>query len=230
MVRDLAAAAPIVGVSTAPTWWLLGRSASHLALVGLLYGLLVWSLARWLPRDAPGPGIGAANRVTLLRAALVLPVLALALQPVALGAGGYWWVIVLSTVAMVLDGVDGRVARRTGTETSFGARFDMELDAALILALSVLVWASGKAGGWVLVVGLMRYGFVAGAWVVPALGRPLSESFRRKAVCVVQGVALLVALGPIIPSPMASLVCAAALAALTWSFAVDVRWLLRPRP
>jgi phosphatidylserine synthase len=37
---------------------------------------------------------------------------------VALGAGGYWWVIVLSTVAMVLDGVDGRVARRTGTETS----------------------------------------------------------------------------------------------------------------
>ena len=77
---------------------------------------------------------------------------------------------------------------------------------------------------------LAVYGFVAGAWAIPALRRPLPESFRRKAVCVVQGVALLVALGPIIPSAISSFVCAVALAALTWSFAVDVRWLMRPRP
>jgi phosphatidylglycerophosphate synthase len=164
--------------------------------------------------------------VTLLRAALALPIGALALFPVALGAAGAWWVITLGTVAMVLDGVDGRIARRTGSATPFGARFDMELDAALIMALSVLVWASGKAGLWVLAIGAMRYVFVAAAWFVPALNGALPESFRRKAVCVVQGVVLLVALGPIIPAPMAVFVCAVGLVALTYSFAVDVAWLL----
>ena len=34
--------------------------------------------------------------------------------------------------------------------SSFGARFDMETDAAFILILSVLVWQHGKAGAWVL--------------------------------------------------------------------------------
>ena len=46
-------------------------------------------------------------------------------------------------------------------------------------------------------------------------------------ICVVQGAALLIGLGPIIPAPLASLTLAGALVLLTYSFAVDVRWLLR---
>ena len=187
-----------------------------------------------LPEAHPGPGIGAANRVTLFRAALALPVLALGIVVLLPGVrasvvsdGVAWWVIVVSTVAMVLDGLDGRVARRTDTASDFGARFDMELDAALIMALSVLVWVAGRAGAWVLAIGLMRYVFVAAGFAVPALTGRLPESFRRKVVCVVQGVVLLVALGPIIPQPMAVAVAAAGLVMLTWSFAVDVVWLLR---
>ena len=34
----------------------------------------------------------------------------------------------------------------------FGARFDMEIDALLILALSILAWRHGKAGAWVVAV------------------------------------------------------------------------------
>jgi len=167
-----------------------------------------------------------ANRVTLGRTALAVPVLALAVFPSALGPVGLWWVIGLSTAVLVLDGVDGRIARRTGTQSAFGARFDMELDAALLLALSVLVWRGGRAGAWVLLIGLMRYGFVAAGRAWPALTAELPESLRRKAVCVAQGVVLLVALGPIIPGWMAVAVAAAGLAALTWSFAVDVHWAL----
>jgi len=226
-IRDIALATPVVVAAAGPTWWLLGRPASFPATVAVLYATLAVVVLRGLPSDTPGPGIGAANRVTLLRAALALPVGALALFPVALDAAGAWWVIVLSTVAMVLDGVDGRIARKTGTESSFGARFDMELDAALILALCVLVWASGKVGAWVLAIGAMRYVFVAAGWFVPALNGALPESFRRKVVCVVQGVVLLVALGPIIPIPVAVFVSAFGLVALIYSFAVDVVWLLR---
>ena len=57
----------------------------------------------------------------------------------------------MATVALLLDAVDGQVARRTNTVSALGARFDMETDAFLVLVLSVYVapivgpqpWPSG---------------------------------------------------------------------------------------
>jgi len=221
---DLAAGLALALAAVAATWRLLGLPASYVLIGVALHAALSALLAWKRPEGLPGPGIGVANRVTLGRAALSMPVFALALQPGALGAGARWWIIGLSTLVLVLDGVDGRVARRTGTQSAFGARFDMELDAALILALSLLVWRGSRAGSWVLLIGLMRYAFVAASWIWPRLGAELPASQRRRAVCVVQGVVLLVALGPIIPGAMAVAVLAGGLVALTWSFAVDVRW------
>ena len=226
VVRDLAVALPVVLGTAGATWWLLGLAASYVLVAVVIYVAIAGLILALIPADLPGPGLGAANRVTLGRAALAVPVVALCLPPGPLRAEGYWWVIVLATVVMILDGVDGRIARRTGTQTVFGARFDMELDAALILALSVLVWVGGRAGAWCLLIGLMRYLFVAASWLWLALGAELPESYRRKVVCVLQGVVLLVALGPIIPGAVATGVVAAGLAALLYSFAVDIRWAL----
>ncbi|MEQ1855137.1 MAG: CDP-alcohol phosphatidyltransferase family protein [Longimicrobiales bacterium] len=225
-LRDLGVALVLALLAVDATWWLLGLTASYVLAGLVVYVILARLLLRALPPDLPGPGIGRANRVTLARAALAVPVLALALVPPPPGDAAAWWIIAVSTVVMALDGLDGRVARRTGTESPFGARFDMELDAALILALSVLVWRSGRIGPWVLLIGLMRYGFVAASWLWPALAAELPPSLRRKVVCVVQGVVLLVALGPIIPDAVAIAVSALGLVALTYSFAVDVRWAL----
>jgi phosphatidylglycerophosphate synthase len=227
ILGDLASALALAVVAVAGTWWFSGAPASYLLVGVALYGALAALVAWTFPAGLPGPGMGAANRVTLGRAALTIPVFALALHPLRLGETALWWIIALSTVAMVLDGVDGRIARLTGTQSAFGARFDMELDAALIMALCVLVWGSGKVGAWVLLIGLMRYGFVAAGWVWPALTAELPPSFRRKLVCVVQGVALLVGLGPIVPVWLAVGGNAVALALLSWSFAVDVLWALR---
>ena len=221
-----------LGAVGAP-WRLLGLPASYLLVGPALYGGLAALVMRAAPIDLPGPGLGTANRVTLGRAALAVPVIALSLHPSSLGVAGHWWVIALSTLVLVLDGLDGRIARRTGTQSAFGARFDLELDAALLLALSVLVWRSDRVGAWVLLIGLMRYGFVAAGWMLPSLAAELPPSNRRRVVCVIQGVVLLVALGPIIPGPWAVAVSAFGLAALGYSFAVDVRWALRfgaPQP
>ncbi|MGE0159890.1 MAG: CDP-alcohol phosphatidyltransferase family protein [Gemmatimonadales bacterium] len=223
---DLGAALVLTVVTAAATWRVLGLEASYLAIaVGLHLGMGALLLAGLTP-EMRAAGFGAANRITLTRAVLAMPVLALALLRGPLDDATRWWIIGLGTVVVLLDGLDGRVARATRTETPFGARFDMELDAALLMALSLLVWRDGRVGVWVLLIGLMRYVFVAAGWFQPALARELPPSFRRKVVCVVQGVALLVALGPIVPAPMALLACAAALAALVHSFAVDVRWAL----
>lgn len=223
-IADLAAGLAVAWMAGAATWRLAGLPASFPLAVSVLYGGMATILWARLPRSAPGPGIGAANRLTLGRAALATPMITMPLFPATLDSGAYWWIIVVSTLVLVLDGLDGRVARRTGTETSFGARFDMEVDAALLLGLSALVWQSGRVGPWVLLIGGLRYLFVAAGWVWPALTAELPPSQRRRVVCVVQGVVLLVALGPIIPVPVAVLATAGGLAALVYSFGVDVRW------
>jgi phosphatidylglycerophosphate synthase len=224
--RDLAVGALLVVVVAAASCLFLGLSTSHIAHAAVLYALMALLLLRQMPTTQPGPGIGVANRVTLARATLVLPVAVLTLQPGALALErAYWWIIVLGAVSMVLDRTDGRVARRTGTTSAFGARFDMELDAFLLLALSVLVWQSGKVGAWVTLIGALRYLFVVGGLFWSVLTGELPSSERRKIFCAVEGVALLVCLGPIVPATLAGMVAAGALAALVYSFAADVRWL-----
>jgi phosphatidylglycerophosphate synthase len=138
-----------------------------------------------------------------------------------------WFTIGIVTLVAALDGVDGWLARRLGMESGFGARFDMETDAALILVLSVLVWQHDKAGAWVLMCGLMRYVFVGAGWLLPWLAGPLRSTLRGKTIAVVQYIGLSVALAPIITPPFSTLVAAVTLAALSWSFAVDVMWLRR---
>jgi len=103
----------------------------------------------------------------------------------------------------------------------------MEADAGLILILSLLAWQFDEAGPWVLAAGLMRYAFVlAGLWL-PWLRTALPASVRRQTACVVQVVALIGCLVPLIPPPWSAALVACGLAVLTASFAVDIAWLAR---
>jgi phosphatidylglycerophosphate synthase len=190
--------------------------------VFLAAGVLV---VRGASAHHPFPRFGPANWVTMLRLALTATVGGLVVGPFT--AATAWIAIALTTAAGLLDTVDGRLARRSGLSSTFGARFDMETDALLILLLSVLAWLHGKAGAWVLLCGLMRYAFVAAGWLWPRLGRPLRSTTRGKTVAALQFVGLAVALGPIVAVPISTVVAAATLAALTWSFALDVAWLAR---
>jgi phosphatidylglycerophosphate synthase len=228
-VVDLGAGALLVAAVSAATCWLLDVPTSHLGASEALYAVLGIILLRRVP-DAARLGVGAANRVTLARAALVLPVFALALRPPHPGPTAAWWVRGLSAAAMSLDFVDGRVARATGSSTRFGARFDMETDALLLLALSMLLRSGGKVGAWVILIGALRYLFVFAGLLWPLLNGALPPSLRRKTVCVWQGVTLVVALAPVTPGRAASALAAAALALLVYSFGVDVWWLLAHGP
>lgn len=173
----------------------------------------------------PHPRLGAANDVTIIRAWLLSFVVALIGEPPI--ATLAWFGVAGASVVAVLDGVDGWLARRTRMPSAFGARFDMEIDALLILVLSVLVWWHGKAGAWVLVSGLMRYAFVAASWGLDWMRRPLRSTFRGKTVAVINMVGLTIALGPIIPVWFSTFAAAVTVTTLTWSFAIDVRRLWR---
>jgi phosphatidylglycerophosphate synthase len=171
-------------------------------------------------------GFGLANQVTLLRAGLVC------LVGGALLASGHapamsWSLAGLIAAALALDAVDGWLARRLRLVSPFGARFDIEVDALLLLILALLVWQAQQVAAWVLAIGLMRYGFVLAGRVFPWLSAPLPPSRRRKAICAHQGVTLMVCLLPPATPGLASALAAMALAMLVLSFALDVHWLAR---
>jgi len=205
----------------------------------ILKALLLFTTgAVWMWRGLRGGAhphahFGAANRVTLLRLAFASLLAALLgeavptppLQPTPLA----WAVVALAALTALLDAVDGALARRSGLASRFGARFDMETDAAYTLVLCALVWQAGQAGPWVLAAGLMRYAFVAAALLFPWLAGPLSHSRRRQAICAVQITTLIVCLVPVVPSSLATMLAAASLLLLSVSFGVDVRALSRAR-
>lgn len=179
--------------------------------------LLWWSGARTAPW-------GAADRVTLTRAAFVGAVTAQAVQATTGPISG-WVFIGLVVTALVLDGVDGQVARRRNCASSFGARFDMELDALLILVLSGHV--ALHLGAWVLVIGALRYVFALAGRVLPWMRAALPPSRRRKVVAAAQGVLLVVAAAPVATAHVAYAAALLALVSLLWSFGADTWWLWR---
>jgi phosphatidylglycerophosphate synthase len=192
--------------------------------VGCSYGLATWLLLDRAMRHRGIRAVGPADRVTLTRGVLVGAIAALVADRVG-REGPETVVVVLASVALALDFVDGQVARRTGTSSTLGARFDMEVDAFLILVLSAHV--ATALGRWVLVIGAARYVFLVGSWVLPWLRAPLRPSTARKTVAAAQGVTLVVATAEVVPHPEA--VVGAAMAALLWSFGRDVVWLWRHR-
>ena len=193
----------------------------------VLYGALAALLLRHLPSPLVEQGLGPANRITLLRATFVVSLAAVVPYAASLSDTGLWWVVALAGVSLALDGVDGWLARRSATATPFGARFDMELDAFLMLVLACLVWRSGRLDWWVLLLGVPRYAFVAAGWRCPWLSAPLPERLRRKTGCVIQGIALLVCLIPIVSTGGATAVAVVTLGLLLVSFGIDVLWLAR---
>ncbi|GAA2326549.1 CDP-alcohol phosphatidyltransferase family protein [Streptomyces caniferus] len=191
---------------------------------GCLFAVVTWAVLTVAMRRTWTTSFGPANRVTLARTILVGGVTALVADsfdrrtPVVV-------LITFAAVALVLDAVDGQVARRTGTATPLGARFDMEVDAFLILVLCVHV--AIPLGPWVLTIGLMRYLFVAASWVLPWLRGDLPHSMARKTVAALQGVVLVAAGTGILPRASATAAVAVALGLLVWSFGRDVAWLWR---
>jgi phosphatidylglycerophosphate synthase len=195
-------------------------------VAGLALALVVHALlARGLARRGL-TGLRPADRVTLARAWLTCGVAALTVGGHG-GDGVTTPLLVLAGTALALDAVDGRVARRTGTASALGARFDMEVDALLILVLSAYV--ARATGWWVLAMGLARYAVLAATVVAPWLAAGVAPRQWRKAVAAVQGVVLTVAAGGLLSRGWATWALVVAAALLGLSFLTEVAELWRRR-
>ena len=218
-ILGMLATAAVLGVVSA---------TAGLGVAGWITGLATGSAAAGLIAAArmrtDKPEMLPADWVTLTRAVLAAGVAGLVADsfggPVSIIA-----LVTLSTVAQVLDAVDGQVARRTGTATPLGGRLDGEVDAFLILLLSIAV--SEVYGGWVLAIGAARYVLLLAGWLMPWLAAPLPPRYWRKVVAAVQGIVLTVAVSGLLNRLVGMIAVGAALLLLAESFGRDVIWLYR---
>ncbi|MDM7856271.1 CDP-alcohol phosphatidyltransferase family protein [Cellulomonas alba] len=195
--------------------WVVGLACAAAVAVVEARGLARYARAR-----------GPADLVTLLRAVLTCGVAALAADAfVAAPAVGA--LVGLTVPALALDAVDGWVARRTRTASRFGAWFDGEVDAFLILVLSVDVARTARP--WVLAMGAARYAFLLAGRVFPWLRAPLPPRYWRKVVTAAVGIALATAAVGVLPGAVTTFALVLALALLAESFGRDALWLWRRR-
>ena len=218
-ILGMLATAALLGVVSA---------TAGLGVAGWIAGLATGSAATALIVTArtrsDQPAMFPADWVTLTRALLIAGVAGLVadsfVRPVSSTA-----LVTLSTVALVLDAVDGQVARRTGTVTELGARIDAETDAFLILLLSIFV--AQDYGGWVLAIGAARYALLLAGWLIPWLAAPLPPRYWGKVVAAVTGIVLTVAASGLLDRRVGMIAVAAALLLLAESFGRNVIWLYR---
>jgi phosphatidylglycerophosphate synthase len=157
----IAMVAGTIAVLAGWPFWLL------MLLTILSFASLVWGCRQsWRVHGT----FGAANALTSARllgtAALPTTVV---LHPLAVAA--------LALTLFALDGVDGWLARKLARASEFGEYLDKETDAFLMLVLCLLLYTSGRLGAWILLPGVLRYGFV----LFVAFARPPAQKERRTA-------------------------------------------------
>lgn len=164
-------------------------AATPLLLAG--GGALVWLIVQFRGAWTPVGRFGAANGLTVFRSALTL-----ALPSVFAAVGGFA-VIAAGIGLLLLDLLDGRIARQRGEASAFGEYLDKETDALMVLVLCVLLYLSGRLGAWILLPGALRYLFV----VITFLGKPQIAKERRQRLArfayVLTVAALLIAFLPL---------------------------------
>jgi phosphatidylglycerophosphate synthase len=216
LIAALACAVRLAGAGLSPVGWLVAVTCGAITNVALARGLSHYHVERLSPADW----------VTLARATLAVGVAALIADSLHRPAP-VTMLVSLAALALALDAVDGWVARRTRTTARLGAHFDAEVDAFLILVLSVYVARS--TGAWVLAIGAARYAFLAAAWLLPWIREPLPPRYLRKVVAATQGIVLTIAAADVLPRTLTQAALVGALVLLAESFGRDVWWLRRNR-
>src|SRR3954447_24213958 len=212
LIAALAELIALSGVSLSAAGWVVGITCGAVMNAGLARGLSYYRSDRLSPADW----------VTLARATLAVGVAALVAHSFNQAVPGTL-LVPLAVIALGLDAVDGRVARRTRTTARLGAHFDAEVDAFLILVLSVYV--SRSVGAWVLAIGAARYAFLAAGWLLPWMREPLPARYWRKVVAATEGIVLTIAAADVLPPALTQAALVVALALLAESFGRDVWWL-----
>jgi len=195
----------VAGLCWAGQFWLAGRTLDVSRFIGSPYGHV----------------FGLANTLTLVRGGLYAVVAGFVVVPATTTLA--WVPALCYGVGVVLDKVDGVVARSVGEETDLGRRLDMAADSFGFVAAPLVAVLWGQLPVWYLAISAARYVYLGGIRYRRRRGRPVydrPDSDLGKYLAGVQMAFITVALVPAAPT---GLVFAVAPAVLAPSLAVFAR-------
>jgi len=210
-----------VGKATLGTALGLRAALVWAAVAGPVLAYEAWFFYSRREAGAPLGAIRAANAVTLARGWLFAAVGGfVALEPSAAIA---WVPGLCYGTGALLDQVDGRLARYTGTESDLGEQLDMAVDTLGFVVAPAVAVAWGRLPVWYLLLAAARYLFKLGRGYRRWRGLPVYElppSSLRRNLSGLQMAFLTVALLPLVPP---DILAVAAVGVLTPSLAMFVR-------
>ncbi|HTE40901.1 MAG TPA: CDP-alcohol phosphatidyltransferase family protein [Steroidobacteraceae bacterium] len=173
----------------------------------------------------PFARLGWANRLTLLRGALVAAVGGFLFQPMQV-ASIVWMPALLYSAAAALDRFDGSIARRSGQTSRLGSELDTAFDALGLAVAPLLAALYGKVHWSYLLVSIAYYLFQGGLHWRRRNARPVYEmtpSKLRRTIAGFQMGFVSLALWPVFQADLTRVASIAFMLPLLTGFAID--WL-----
>ena len=208
--------------------WILWHSVVNVsgfsASLLLDYGLIIWIAGSlitffFLISEIPGQTkfplvIGIPNWVTIFR--LITIYLLLAFR----ASIDDKLMFALFFLVIILDGVDGWLARRFNQASAIGEQLDMETD-AFMTAVLTFIWVSDQqVGMWLIAPGMMRYagGVLSSAGIIKLSDYPPKRIRQWIAVCFFIALTLPFVIGEPIYLPVLTLTGSLIMASFLASF------------
>ena len=138
------------------------------------------------------PFAGYANWITLFRLLMVVYI-------------GFFYdtlshhsIFSLALFSVIIDGLDGYIARKFNQKSTFGLFFDMETDAFYVMVITSIIFMEGMFGFWLVIVGYLRYLYGTLSLFIRVYER---ESTRTKFRSIIAGIFFVAILSPFILPP-----------------------------
>jgi phosphatidylglycerophosphate synthase len=180
--------------------------------------MVAQSRGNWTPEG----GFGLPNAITTVRLFLSAGLLFSHQHPMGL------LLAIVALVNILLDVADGWLARRNNQSSKFGAQYDIETDALLVLTLTIILFTRHVAGAWVLTAGLLRYLYVLAPAIVPTHRGEHPRSRHGRFIYVLMVVCYMFAL--IVPRGLGSALALIGTVAVSGSFLHAFWHRYRPGP
>ena len=133
--------------------------------------------------------------------------------------------IILALVSLILDGLDGSIARKYGNSSKFGELFDQESDNFLMFVLSISLYINKDIGIYVFLIPAYRYIFNVLMIKYTWLKNTLPDSLFRKSACVLTTLLMIISHDTYFNVYISNFIIVFALFIITFSFSKDIIWL-----
>lgn len=133
------------------------------------------------------------------------------------------YLVIALVVIVVLDRVDGHVARRFNQESSWGRAYDVEVDSLYVLFCCIYLYLDQIAPLWIIVPGLMRYSYII---ILKIINPPIKKERKNKIASYVAGIFFVSLLWSIAwSSPIQHIVLMVSSALIVLSFLISYYYL-----